>query len=92
MGDVFIRPPTWYWNCRNQSLEYYPRKIFANQNEMLEDDRSPSPDIIIPRNAFYDLEDWLNGEGKNRVASARKEDLKIINSLLEIVKIGMKPK
>jgi hypothetical protein len=89
MNEPWMTPSGWFFNIKWRTLEYFEQKFYETKNDML-NDRDRKPDITIPYGAFMELQDWWDGEGKNRVSSARKEDLKIINKLLEIVHDGVK--
>ena len=81
---TWMQPAGWVFSLKWQRLEYYEQKFYKSQSEMLSD-LARKPIITIPRDAFHDLQDWWDSEGKRRVGSRRKEDLKIINRLIDVI-------
>jgi hypothetical protein len=71
----------WYWDIKRQRLCYLP----AGEYEEFALDENLEPAIVIDREAYYDLLDFVRKNEKGVLSTDREEDLKIVHRLIDLM-------
>lgn len=76
--------PKWVWNPSFRVLEFY-RQQMVDEDDLYNPKKQPKPDIVIGRYEYMDLLKFIEANEKGVVRTDRKEDLKLIHRLLDLL-------